>query len=79
VPEVGVPELALDDVERHAFAGQLERVRVRSWCRANRRRTTARAATRRNSWRTAAPFHGRPRVAPSMMQKSGPTGGSLGR
>jgi hypothetical protein len=26
--EVGVAELALDDVERDAFAGELERVRV---------------------------------------------------
>ena len=32
---------------------------------------------RRNSLRTAAPEHGRPRVGPSMMQNSGPTGSSL--
>ena len=28
VPRFGVPELALDDVQRHAFARELERVRV---------------------------------------------------
>ena len=26
--EVGVPELPLDDVQRHALAGEFERVRV---------------------------------------------------
>src|SRR5215208_6731308 len=34
------------------------------------------AASRRNSPRTATPDHGRPRVGPSMMQNSGPTGSS---
>ena len=28
VPRVGVPELPLDDVQRHALAGELERMRV---------------------------------------------------
>jgi hypothetical protein len=46
----------------------------RSWCGANRRRPPARAARRRSSLRTAAPDQGRPRVGPSMMQNSGPTG-----
>src|SRR3954463_320846 len=45
----------------------------RSWCGATRRRPPARAASRRNSLRTAAPDHGRPRGGPSMMQNSGPT------
>jgi hypothetical protein len=27
-PEVGMPELALDDDHRHAFVGHLDRVRV---------------------------------------------------
>jgi DivIVA domain-containing protein len=46
----------------------------RSWWGAKRRRTPARRASRRNSLRTAAPDHGRPRVGPSMMQNSDPTG-----
>src|SRR5215211_2395013 len=45
----------------------------RSWCGAKRRLTPALVATRRNSVRTAAADHDRPRVGPSMMmQKSGP-------
>jgi hypothetical protein len=40
---------------RHVLARELQRVRMASWCGANRRRTPARAATRRNSVRTAAP------------------------
>lgn len=74
--EVGVAELALDDVERDALTGEFERMPWRSWCGAKRRLTPARAASRRNSLRTAAPDHGRPRVGPSMMQNSGPTGSS---
>src|SRR5215216_5557332 len=35
-PEVRVAELALDDVERHAFAGALNRVPVKRWCGAKR-------------------------------------------
>jgi hypothetical protein len=43
-----VSELALDDVERHALAGELKRMRVASWWGANLRLTPAWAATRRN-------------------------------
>jgi hypothetical protein len=48
----------------------------RSWCGAKRRRIPAWAASRRNSTRTFALDHGRPRVGPSMTQNSGPTGRS---
>src|SRR5512133_1086801 len=41
----------------------------RSWCGAKRRRMPAWAASRRNSTRTFAPDHGRPRVGPSMTQQ----------
>jgi hypothetical protein len=71
-----VAELTLDDVERDALAGELERVSVAELVRRDRRLTPALAASRRNSERTAAPDHGRPRVGPSMMQNSGPTGSS---
>jgi hypothetical protein len=46
----------------------------RSWCGAKRRRIPAWAASRRNSTRTLARDHGRPRVGPSMTQNSGPIG-----
>jgi hypothetical protein len=49
----------------------------RSWCGANRRRTPASAAKRRNSTRTPALDQGSPRVGPSMMQNSAPTGSSI--
>jgi len=74
--EVGVPERALDDVERDALAGELQRVRVAQLVPREAAPDPARAASRRNSERTAAPDHGRPRVGPSMMQNSGPTGSS---
>jgi hypothetical protein len=57
--ELGVAELALDDVQRNALASELERVRVAQLLRLE-----------------AAPDHGRPRVGPSMMQNSSPTGSS---
>jgi hypothetical protein len=47
-------ELALDDVERDALAGELDGVRVSYWGGARRRRTPAWAASRRNSTRTPA-------------------------
>jgi hypothetical protein len=60
--EVRMPELPLDNVRRHALAGQLERVRVSQLMQRERRLTPAWAATRPNSVRTAAPHQGRPRV-----------------
>jgi hypothetical protein len=39
--EVGVPELALDDIERHAFTGALDGMGVAQLCGANRLRTPA--------------------------------------
>ena len=77
--EVGVPELALNDVQRHALARELERVRVAQLMGRKRRLTPALAATARNSRRTDAPDHGLPRVGPSMMQNSGPGGARRGR
>src|SRR3954453_5946545 len=46
----------------------------RSWCKAKRRRTPARAASRRSMARAEAGCQGRPRVGPLMTQNSGPTG-----
>ena len=70
--EVGVPELALDDAQRHSLAGELDGVSMAQWCGANRRLTPASDAWRRNSARTAAADQGRPRVGPSITQNSGP-------
>jgi hypothetical protein len=60
--EVGAPELAPDDVERDAFAGELERVRVAQLVR---REATPDAGLRcepADSERTAALDQGRPRL-----------------
>jgi hypothetical protein len=73
--EVGVAELPLD-VQRYALAGEFERVSVTQLVWGESTLTPARTASRRNSVRTPAPDHGRPRVGPSMMQNSGPTGSS---
>ena len=67
-------QLSLDDVQRHALTGELNRVRVAQLVGRKRRRTPARVASRRNADR--CPDHGRLRVGPSMMQNSGPTGRS---
>lgn len=75
--EVGMTELALD-VERNALAGELERVRVAELMRCEAPPGCASAASRRSSTRTPAADQGRPRVGPSITQKSGPTG-SLAR
>jgi hypothetical protein len=40
---VAVAELALDDDQRHAFASELDGIRVPDWCGAKRRRTPAAA------------------------------------
>jgi hypothetical protein len=56
---------------RGAGRGQSSATAWRSWCGANLRLTPAWAASRRNSPRTAAPDHGRPRVGPSITQNSG--------
>ena len=45
--EVLVAELALDDVQRHAFARELDRVRVPQLMGAKRRRRTPARAARR--------------------------------
>src|SRR3954471_5273138 len=62
--EVAVAELALDDVERDAFAASSMAWAWRSWCGAKRRRTPARAASRRSIARAGAGCHGRPRRLP---------------
>jgi hypothetical protein len=72
--QVGVAELALDDVDRDAFAGELDRVRVAQLMGANLRLTPASTASWRNSERAAVADHRRPPVAPSITQKSGPGG-----
>jgi hypothetical protein len=53
-PEVPLPELALDDGQRYAFAGHLDRVSVSQLVGAKRRRTAAVAAVRRSSARAPA-------------------------
>jgi hypothetical protein len=65
-------ELALDDVQRHALPASSSACAWRSWCGANRRLTPAPTATRRNSARTPAADHGRPRVGPSMRRTTAP-------
>ena len=45
--QVGVPELPLDDVERDALAGELERVRMSQLVRRGLRLTSAFAGTPR--------------------------------
>ena len=72
--EVAVSELALDDVERDALAGELDRVRVPELCGTKRRRMPVRAARRRSAARAAEGGHARPQVRPLMTQNSGPTG-----
>jgi hypothetical protein len=72
--EVGVAELALDDVERDAFAAISTAWAWRSWCGAKRRRTPAVTASCRSVARTAAADQGRPAVGPLMTQSSAPMG-----
>jgi hypothetical protein len=72
IAEIAVPELALDDDQRHAFARHLDRVSVAQLMGAKRRRTPAAAAVRRSSARAAAGDQCRPRVAPLETQRSGP-------
>src|SRR5919204_1775534 len=72
-----VPRLACPSWRWTMFSGTPSRASSsacawRSGCGANRRLTPARTASRRNSERTAAPDHGRPRVGPSMTQKQRP-------
>jgi pimeloyl-ACP methyl ester carboxylesterase len=69
-----VPELALDDVQRHAFARELDRVRVARLMRRKRRRTPVRTARRRSAARAADGVQARPRVRPLITQNDGPTG-----
>ena len=72
--QVCVAELALDDRQRHTFAGHLHRVRVAKLMGRNRRRTPASAASRRSSARAPVCDQARPHVAPSMTHRNGPTG-----
>jgi hypothetical protein len=71
-----VAGLALDDDQRHAFASELDGVRVPELVRRERRRTPAATALRRSAARAAALDQCRPRVGRLMMQNSGPTGSS---
>jgi hypothetical protein len=75
--EVGMPQLALDDVERDAFVGEFDRGAWRSWWGAKRRRTPAFEATRRSWARAESLAQGRPRVRPSTTHSSGPTGSAM--
>jgi hypothetical protein len=72
--EVGVAELALDDVERDALAGELQRVRVAQLVRREPTPDPSLSGEPAELGAAAAPDHGRPRVGPSIMQNSGPTG-----
>jgi hypothetical protein len=75
--EVGMAELALDDVERHALRGRVRR-RGRGAADAAQSAAAHRhgRGSRRNSARSPALDQDRPRVGPSMMQNSGPAGSS---
>ena len=74
-PEVGMPELSLDYVDWHPLPGKLDRVRMPQLVRrepaANTRLGGEAFAVPPG---TAVAGHARPRVGPSMMQNSGPTG-----
>ena len=74
--EVGVAELALDDVQRHAFAGKFDGVGVAQLMRRKAPPHTGLGGkpTELDPEPGARPE--RPRVGPSMMQNSGPTGSS---
>jgi hypothetical protein len=74
--EVGVAELALNHVERHALAGELDGVGGVHWCGAKRRRLPAWAASRA---KLDAHVRARPRPPagrPSMTQNDGRIGNS---
>src|SRR3954452_14535896 len=58
--EVAVAELALDDDQRHAFAGHLDGMRVPQLVRREAPTHPASRATRRSSERAAPAVHGRP-------------------
>ena len=68
--------LALDDIERHALAGEFDGMRVAQLVRRETAPKPAWTASRRNSTRTFALDHGRPRVGASMTQNNGPIGSS---
>ena len=72
---MGMPELSLDNDQRHALVGHLDRVRMPELMgRANRRLTPAATAVR-PSWRRAdAGSQLRPAVGPWITQNNGPTG-----
>src|SRR3954454_375957 len=74
-PEVGVPELALDDDQRHALAGHLDGMRVPQLVR-REAPPYAGLAGDAAQFRAAPAVHGRPRVGPVTTQNSGPTGSS---
>jgi hypothetical protein len=57
--EVRVAELTLDGVERHALAGELQRVGGAQLMPSEPSPEPAHGATRRSSARAAAPDHGR--------------------
>ena len=75
--EVGVAELSLDDVERDALAGEFDRVGVAKLVR-REAPSDSRLGGQPTELGPAPPAldQGRPRVGPSMMQNSGPTGSS---
>jgi hypothetical protein len=73
--EAGVAELALDDNQRHAFAGHFDNeARGEAGAERRGRRMPASAATRRICARTAMLDHARPRVGPVTMQTVGRRG-----
>jgi hypothetical protein len=67
-------ELALDDVDRDAFARELDGVRMTQLVGRDLRRTPASAASWRSSALAAVAAQRRPRVQQSMTQNSGPGG-----
>lgn len=72
--EIGVPELALDDNQRHALVRHLHRVRVTELMRSEPRRTPALAAARASCLRAEDDSQRRPAVTPRITQDSAPTG-----
>jgi hypothetical protein len=73
-PEIGTPELSLDDQERNPFTGHLHRVRMPQFVRREATANPAASAAARSWPRTPAGAHGRPRVGPRSTQNNALTG-----
>jgi hypothetical protein len=72
--EVGMPELPLDDDQRHSFARHLDRVGVSELMRRKASSYSSSAAAWCSCERTPAGAQARPQVGPRSTQNNAPTG-----